>query len=429
MQRRVRIVGLLRHRVQEPRDRHQQLRRLRRRLQERRLHGGERLGHAVGPLRLRSAPEVPALAVVRRERLQLQQRRDRLRRRRAVLRERLPVPVSTAASNDLVDELVHQFSDPYAFFRELIQNSIDAGSSRIEVTLSYRPARDFGTAIACVQDWGEGMNRRIIEDYLLTKFRSSKENDRTKIGKYGIGFVSIFALDPEAVAVDTGRDGESWRVLFKRDRTYELLRSSEPFEGTRIVLHKRLIADQFDVLVQKSREAVTRWCRHSEVDVMFAAGTSDGKAPRAPVTVREEVKVDAPYQVEHQEEGLHVVVGPSRVEPAVSGFYNRGLTLLETPEPLISGVAKKVVSRTLEYTLTRDNVLRNEAFAPRAGGGEGPGGRADARRAPGSAAQGGRAPRRKRRLARAVALREHPTAAAQASGCARPAVGPGRAPT
>jgi molecular chaperone HtpG len=270
--------------------------------------------------------------------------------------------MASAASEDLVEELVHQFSDPYAFYRELIQNSIDAGSSRIEVTLSYRPARDSGLAIACVQDWGEGMNRRIIDDYLLTKFRSSKENDLTKIGKYGIGFVSLFALTPDAVAVDTGRDGESWRVLFKKDRTYELLRSSEPFEGTRITLHKRMDADAFDVFVQKSREAVQRWCRHSEVDVAFAAGASDGRAPGTPAAVREEVKVDAPYQVEHQEEGLRVVVGPSRTLPATTGFYNRGLTLLETQEPLIEGVAVKIVSRTLEHTLTRDNVLRNEAY-------------------------------------------------------------------
>lgn len=263
----------------------------------------------------------------------------------------------------MVDELVHQFSDPYAFFRELIQNSIDAGSSRIEVTLSFRPGRDEGTAVAAVQDWGEGMNRRIIDDYLLTKFRSSKENDATKIGKYGIGFVSVFSLLPDAVAVDTGRDGESWRVLFKKDRTYELLKASDALEGTRVSVHKKMKAEEYDELVAKSREAVVRWCRHSEVDVAFAAGTSDGKAPPEPTPVREDVAVDAPFQVEHREEGLHVVVGPARETPAVSGFYNRGLTLLETTEPLIEGVAVKIVSRTLEHTLTRDNVLRNEAFA------------------------------------------------------------------
>src|SRR5262245_31473322 len=152
-----------------------------------------------------------------------------------------------------------------------------------------------------VQDWGEGMNRRIIEDYLITKFRSSKENDLTKIGKYGIGFVSVFALLPDAVTVDTGRDGESWRVLFKKDKSYELLKPPEPFEGTRVTLHRQATAAEYEEHVEKTRAAVTRWCRHSEVDVTFAAGGADDKPPGGALTVHEPVRVDAPFQVEHQE--------------------------------------------------------------------------------------------------------------------------------
>jgi molecular chaperone HtpG len=270
---------------------------------------------------------------------------------------------STDASRDLVDELVHQFTDPYAAYRELIQNSIDAGSTRIEVTLAFRPEVKGGVMTATVQDWGEGMNRRTIEDYLLTKFRSSKENDLTKIGKYGIGFVSVFALQPDAVTVDTSRDGESWRVLFKSDRTYELLERREPFEGTQVTLHRRTTAAAYDEHVTRARQALQRWCRHSEVEVTFSAGGADGTAPGAPVTLHEPLRADAPFQVEHQEDGLWVVVGPAREEPPLSGFYNRGLTLLETHEVFIPGVSLKVVSRSLEHTLTRDNVRRDEHFA------------------------------------------------------------------
>src|SRR5512146_2494880 len=35
----------------------------------------------------------------------------------------------------LVDEMVRQFADPYAFLRELAQNGIDAGATRIAVTI------------------------------------------------------------------------------------------------------------------------------------------------------------------------------------------------------------------------------------------------------------------------------------------------------
>src|SRR5438309_10143578 len=153
------------------------------------------------------------------------------------------------AADDVLDELVHQFSDPFAFYRELIQNSIDAGSTRIEVVLEYRPASQKGIATARVSDWGEGMNRKIIEDYLLTKFRSSKENDLTRIGKFGIGFVSIFSCEPDRVVVETGRDAESWRVIFHADRSYELFKLDAPVEGTRVTLHKAMSAGEYENFV------------------------------------------------------------------------------------------------------------------------------------------------------------------------------------
>lgn len=263
----------------------------------------------------------------------------------------------------IVEELVHQFSDPFAFYRELIQNSIDAGSSRIEVSLTWRPGTPKGLALITVADWGEGMNREVIENYLVTKFRSTKENDLTKIGKFGIGFVSIFSCKPDAVTVDTSRDGESWRVLFKSDTTWELLRLDEPLEGTRITLHKELTASEYEEFVVKSRESLSRWCKHSDADVVFAAAPPDGSAPPPGKPVREELRVDAPFQVEHQEEGTLIIAGPARVEPALTGMYNRGLTLLETTEPLIPGVALKIVSRYLEHTLTRDDVRRDKHFS------------------------------------------------------------------
>lgn len=265
-------------------------------------------------------------------------------------------------ADDVVEDLVHQFTDPFAFYRELIQNSIDAGSSRIEVTLCFRPGKQQGLLTAAVADWGEGMNRDLIENYLVTKFRSTKENDLTKIGKFGIGFVSVFACQPDAVVVDTGRDGESWRVLFKQDRSWELLASNEPLEGTRVTVHKHLDAAGYDDFVARSLASAKKWCRYSEVDVTFAAGRADGSPPPAPTPVREDVQVDAPFQVEHREEGTHLVAGPARTQPPWTGFYNRGLTLLETQEPLVPRVTVRVVSRYLEHTLTRDNVRRDRHF-------------------------------------------------------------------
>src|SRR3990170_2628958 len=206
------------------------------------------------------------------------------------------------------------------------------------------------------------MNRHILEKFFLTKFRSSKEGDLTKIGKFGIGFLSVFAPQPDLVTVETGRDGEDWRLLLHPDRSYELLRSPEPLEGTRVSLHKRMSPPEFAELAARSREAVIRWCRHSEADVAFAAGDETGAPPGPPAPVRAPFAVDAVFQVEHREEGTHVVAGPARTDPPWAGFYNRGLTLLETQEPLVPGITFKIASRYLEHTLTRDNVRRDRQF-------------------------------------------------------------------
>jgi Histidine kinase-, DNA gyrase B-, and HSP90-like ATPase len=270
--------------------------------------------------------------------------------------------MAVRAPTDLIDELVHQFTDPFAFYRELIQNSIDAGSNRIEVSLAYQPAAKRPMCTAVVADWGEGMSRKVIEDFFLTKFRSSKEDDATKIGKYGIGFVSVFACKPDAVTVDTGKDGEFWRVLFKADRTHELLRLDAPVDGTRITLHKAMDPKDYDAFSESSAAAVRKWCRHSEVDVALSVGKSDGSPGPSAASVREPFQVDAPLQVEHREEGLHVVVGVPRQQLSL-GLYNRGLTLLESHEEIVPGVSVKAIARALEHTLTRDNVRRDKNFA------------------------------------------------------------------
>jgi|CXWL01.1.fsa_nt_gi hypothetical protein len=261
----------------------------------------------------------------------------------------------------LLDELVHQFADPFAFYRELIQNSLDAGSTRIEVSLQYRAGPDSGRLIAQVRDWGEGMNRDIIENYLLTKFRSRKENDLTKIGKFGIGFLSVFSPQPECVAVDTGREGESWRVLFHADKSYELLKRDEPHEGTAVSLHKTVTAAQYRDFVDRSFEALRRWCRYASADITFAAADSSG-VMSSRRTVSEPFTVNAPYVVEHSEEGLHIVAGPARKGIGSQGFYNRGLTLFESLEPLFEKVDVRIESPRLEHTLARDNVRRDETY-------------------------------------------------------------------
>ena len=247
---------------------------------------------------------------------------------------------------DALEGLVHQFADPWAFLRELIQNAIDAGSGQIEVRIDHDEAR--GTMTIEVVDSGEGMTREIIDTRLTRLFSSTKEGDYTKIGRFGIGFVSVFALDPEVVCVDTGRAGEYWRVLFRRDRSFERIRLSSPVEGTTIRLFKKATREDVEVARAKARETLAYWCKHVRVEVRL-----DGEV------VSGVMDLDGLCKVSHEEEGTALVMAlvPERV--ALRGYYHGGLTLHEEHDESLPHVAFKIDSRFLEHSLTRDNVIRD----------------------------------------------------------------------
>lgn len=257
--------------------------------------------------------------------------------------------------DDLVKELVHQFSETLSFYRELIQNSIDAGANRIDVVLDYDAKT--GKAVMSVEDDGDGMNEKIIDDYLLVLFKSSKEDDLTKIGKFGIGFVSVFGPNPELVRVSTARDGESWRLDFPSFKRWDKYRMPEPRDGTKVELFKAMTKEDYETLAAESREIIRYWCRHSETKIMFQDRTAGG-----PAAINEPFDLPGGAALRYEEEGTIIVMGPTDAAKPFYGFYNRGLTLKEGEEAFIPAVELKIKSRYLEHTLTRDNVVRDENF-------------------------------------------------------------------
>lgn len=243
-----------------------------------------------------------------------------------------------------LETLVHQFSDPLSFYRELIQNSLDAHSSRVEIGVTYEDGR----MLISVADFGEGMSETIIQTRLTRLFASDKQDDLTKIGKFGIGFVSVFAIEPEAVVVDTGREGESWRIVFQPDRSYLLMALSEPIEGTRVRLYKTATAEECADFTRRSRESIRFWCRHVPGQLLF-----QGEPLNEPFELE-----DSPCHVRRERKGTTLLVGFGK---PFMGLYNAGLTLQEgVPLP---GLAVKIDSRYLEHTLTRDGVLQDEMYA------------------------------------------------------------------
>jgi molecular chaperone HtpG len=256
-------------------------------------------------------------------------------------------------AHDALDNLVNQFSDPMSFFRELIQNALDAGSPEIEVWFEFQdgPEGQAGIMIVHVDDFGEGMDREIIDSKLTRLFSSSKDGDLTKIGRFGIGFVSVFAIGPDAVCVDTSRGGENWRILFQRDRSFHRIQRDEPEDGTKIQVIKTATPEEYAQFVRRAQEVVTYWCKHATAEIRF-----EGEPVNQPFGV------DCAVRVDYEADGTAVAVGFPAENKPFFGFYNKGLTLHEGHEDLLGGLVFKINSRYLEHTLTRDNVLRDDNF-------------------------------------------------------------------
>ncbi|OGQ18347.1 MAG: hypothetical protein A2138_20595 [Deltaproteobacteria bacterium RBG_16_71_12] len=254
---------------------------------------------------------------------------------------------------DAFRAVVEQFKDPLAFLRELVQNSLDAGSTVVDVDVRL----DGELVTFEVRDTGDGMDRAVIEGKLLRMFASDKEGDATKIGKFGIGFKSVFAVRPEQVIVDTVRGAEAWRVVISEQGAWELYPLDEVLEGTRVrVLRREPDQGARARLVDDSRATVQRWCRYADADVRFC-----GASIRTPFALDAAVTVRVPLTAP----GDELLVGLTAARDAPWGFYNKGLTLLEGAGPfegLAPWVCFRVRDGALEHTLTRDNVIHDDAY-------------------------------------------------------------------
>lgn len=299
---------------------------------------------------------------------------------------------SASMAHDLADQalanLVNQFARPLDFLRELVQNSLDAGSPRVDVWLDYQPSSEPGADGILeihVDDYGDGMDEAIIDQQLTKLFSSNKEDDLTKIGKFGIGFTSIFAIQPDAVLLRTGRHGQFWELLFHADRSFDKVRIEEPTVGTRITLYKRLPAGRVEEFSREVRWVLGYWCEHSSHPITFEDRTRSAADPVSTDTADPFGAFAAPTQAEpeqvNQPLGLTEAMLSVRVEEPDFllevgyearpryGFYNGGLTLVSATRPDVLGhfehlqhLSFKVRSNTLEHTLTRDNVLQDEAW-------------------------------------------------------------------
>lgn len=261
----------------------------------------------------------------------------------------------------IVGDVIAQFADAHAYLRELVQNAIDAGSPSVDVEVSYERA-DQRLRVA-VRDRGEGMTRDIIENQLLVLFRSTKEDDRTKIGKFGIGFASVLSPNPEVVTVHTSREGRWLTLHLYRDLSYELFDAGPATQtGTTVEVEIAMPPDGVSVYRAACEAALRRWCRHATVAINFV----DLHAEQ-----RSTARIDTPLGLDRvlvqvtrttDDDQLTVVVGISGTGGQV-GFFNHGLMLHESQGDLVGkGIDAKIQDARLGHTLSRDDVRRDDHF-------------------------------------------------------------------
>jgi molecular chaperone HtpG len=270
-------------------------------------------------------------------------------------------PAEAPRDSGIVGDVIAQFADPKAFFRELVQNAIDAGSPAVDVKLEYDDAAK--RMRVSVKDRGEGMSREIVENQLLVLFRSTKEQDRRKIGKFGIGFMSVLSPSPEVVVVNTARDGRRITLHLYRDLSYELFDAGPATQaGTTVELEIALAGREVDEFVRDSERSLVRWCRHASVPIELAIRTPFETATK---------RIDRPLGIENalvearrtSDDGELTVVAALTLDGTpYAGFFNHGLMLYETDQPLIGRVSVKIQDGRLGHTISRDDVRRDESF-------------------------------------------------------------------
>lgn len=271
-----------------------------------------------------------------------------------------PTPDASAPVKDAIDLMVRQFADELAFYRELVQNAIDAGATRVDVHLRWDAIDDtHGTMRISVTDDGSGMTQDVVERALLVLFRSTKERDPTKIGKFGVGFFSVFALGPEVVTVETGTGvGEALALTLQPDFKWELA-AAPPRKGTTVTLKVPYERDNVAGLAGRSIGALSRWCPHVAIPLWITIVELDG--------TRRATRIDAPFD---PKDGVTLVVEQSdgaryslrAAEEPCTRFFNRGILLHESASPVAPGVLACIDHPRLGHTISRDDVRRDATF-------------------------------------------------------------------
>ena len=254
-------------------------------------------------------------------------------------------------AKNVLDGVIQQFGSRVACLRELVQNSIDADTDRVEV----RFERDGNWKVLHVEDFGCGMTLAHVDEFLLNVFKSSKEGDLESIGRFGIGFVSVFALKPSYVVVRTSRDGEHTRLVIDSDLGIRYYKG-EPRLGTQVSLYLDMTDSAFEKLVGDAVAFLRKSCRYVEAELVVVRGEGDEEDLTRPFELALPLVAEAAGP-----DGTEIVVGYGQTAPSWC-LMNRRLVLQEGEGSLCGGATVLASSRELEHNMARNAVIQDDGF-------------------------------------------------------------------
>lgn len=269
-----------------------------------------------------------------------------------------------------LEEIIDLFSEPHVFLRELIQNAVDAqveaGSREpVEVSTEFTPHKaeaELPNGLGCgvfttqVVDHGTGMNRKDIDSKLVHLWNAWKDDRPELVGSYGVGFLSVFAFEPNAIIVETGRAGESLKLIFKENRRFDRIPLEHEFTGTLVKVVKKVRTRDVEPLQLALRSTLKRWCRMAEIEIRFEGETINEVFPYTEELAWSLGPADA-YK--------RLSVRPRTEDDLYYEFYCNGFLVEQGRHEELSlpGVTFRVDSSSIRYLPTRDKVERDDSLA------------------------------------------------------------------
>lgn len=248
--------------------------------------------------------------------------------------------------------MISQFKNPFLYIRELVQNSLDAQAQQIDISVGRDETT--GRAAITVRDDGCGMDRETIETYFLNLFNSSKELDRSTIGRFGVGIVSIFTQKPERILVETAqRDGNPYKLLLgevERGAPTKIFTPKRPSldQGTQLTLYVPLDEEELETVTERLHEELRNSCAYATTPIRF-----NGER------INREFTIAAPVTHRFGGRGITGILGLT--ESGFAKIMNHRLVIKQVDAftEKTAGLGLLLDSRHIDYNISRSDIQEN----------------------------------------------------------------------